>query len=199
MLISFSIRKQFHDKVLCELVKMDACHLLLRRPWQYNRSSIHDGRRNIYSITKEGQRYTLLPMKKIAKSLNPNSRLVNKSFVKESMDLGIFYMLLSAMEVDSMPIPTEIKHLMTQFGDVFPNELPNDLPPMRDIQHCIDLVTGSSLPNKPAYRKTPLERDELQKQVNELLQKGYIRPSISPCSVLALLKKDGSRRMCVDS
>ncbi len=132
-LISFSIRKQFHDEVLCDVVKMDACHLLLGRPWQHDRSAIHDGKRSSYSLTKDGQRYNLLPMKKTSKSLTPNSLLVNKSFVKESMDLEKFYMLFSTLELNSMPIPTKIKHLMTQFDDVFPKELPNDLPPMRDI------------------------------------------------------------------
>ena len=90
---------------------------------------------------------------------------------------------------------------MTQFDDVFPKELPNDLPPMRDIQHGVDLVPESSLPNRPNQIMTPLEKEELQKQVNELLQKGYTRLLISPCFVPALLtpKKDGSQHMCVDS
>ena len=90
---------------------------------------------------------------------------------------------------------------MNAFDDVFPTDLPSDLPPMRDIQHCIDLIPRSSLPDRLAYRMTALERKELQKQVTELMQKGHIRPSISPCSVPSLLtpKKDGSWKMCVDS
>jgi hypothetical protein len=115
-LVSFSIRKQFHDKVLCDIVKMDACHLLLGRPWQFDRSTIHDGRRNSYNLVKEGQKFTLLPMKKRAKCLlSKPSYFVTKSFVSESMELGQIYILLSVLELESLHIPSEIQQLMLHF------------------------------------------------------------------------------------
>ena len=72
---------------------------------------------------------------------------------------------------------------------------------MQEIQHAIDLVSGAPLPNKAAYHMAPKEKEELQKQVQELLDKGYIRAIISPCAIPALFtpKKDGSWRMCVNS
>ena len=56
------------------------------------------------------------------------------------------------------------------------------------------------IPNRPAYRNNPEEMKELQRQVDELMMKGYIRESISPFTVLVLLvpKKDGTLRTCVD-
>ena len=91
--------------------------------------------------------------------------------------------------------------LLQTFHHVFPQEIPQGQPPQRSIQHKINLIPGSTLPNKPAYRMNSQETQEIQRQVNDLLSKGLIRDSLSPCVVSALLvpKKDGSMRMCVDS
>jgi hypothetical protein len=87
-----------------------------------------------------------------------------------------------------------------EFDDVFPENIPNGLPPLRGIEHQIDLVPGASIPNRPAYKTNLEETKELQRQVDELMMKGYIRESMSPCAVPVLLvpKKDGTWRMCVD-
>ncbi|KAK1617123.1 hypothetical protein QYE76_022640 [Lolium multiflorum] len=89
---------------------------------------------------------------------------------------------------------------MKEFSDVFPEEVPAGLPPLRGIEHQIDLIPGASLPNRAPYRTNPEEMKEIQKQVQALLDKGYIRISLSPCVVPVILvpKKDGTWRMCVD-
>jgi len=78
--------------------------------------------------------------------------------------------------------------------------VPAGLPPIHGIEHQIDLVPGASLPNHPAYCTNPEETKEIQRQVKELLDRGYVRESLSPCVVLVLLvpKKDSSWLMCVD-
>ena len=83
---------------------------------------------------------------------------------------------------------------------MFPQETPAGLPPIRGIEHQIDLIPGAALPNRPPYRTNPEETKEIQRQVQELLDKGFVRESLSPCVVPVILvpKKDGSWRMCVD-
>ncbi|XP_016733447.1 uncharacterized protein [Gossypium hirsutum] len=76
---------------------------------------------------------------------------------------------------------------LKEFEDVFPEHIPNGLPPIRGIEHQIDFIPGASIPNRPAYRTNPEETKELQKQVNELMEMGYIRESLSPCTVPVLL------------
>ena len=91
--------------------------------------------------------------------------------------------------------------LLQEFDDVFPEEVPSGLPPIRDIEHQIDFLTGAVIPNRPAYRSNPEETKELQRQVEVLIEKGYVRESMSLCAVPLLLvpKKDGTWRMCIDS
>ena len=63
---------------------------------------------------------------------------------------------------------------LAEFVDVVPEEIPHGWHPMRDIQHQIDLVPGSVFPNKPAYRMSPKEHEELTRKNDELLNKGLI-------------------------
>jgi len=79
-------------------------------------------------------------------------------------------------------IPSVAVSLMQEFDDVFPEDIPNGLPPLGGIEHQIDLVPEASIPNRPAYRSNPEEMKELQRQVDELMMKGYIHESMSPCA-----------------
>jgi hypothetical protein len=59
-------------------------------------------------------------------------------------------------------VPSIVKVLLQEFKDVFPEEIPSGLPPIKGIEHQIDLVLGASIPNKPAYKSNPEESKELQ-------------------------------------
>ncbi|GAV91286.1 hypothetical protein CFOL_v3_34683, partial [Cephalotus follicularis] len=62
VLLSFSIGKNYEAEVLCDVIPMDACHLLLGRPWQYDRSVKHDGRKNTYTVKKDERSILLIPL-----------------------------------------------------------------------------------------------------------------------------------------
>jgi hypothetical protein len=89
--------------------------------------------------------------------------------------------------------------VVRDFPDVFPEELPG-MPPDREVKFIIDLLPGTAPISKRPYRMSVEELKELKKQLMELQEAGYIRPSSSPwgAPVLFVQKKDGSQWMCVD-
>ncbi|RDX92575.1 hypothetical protein CR513_25271, partial [Mucuna pruriens] len=151
--VPFAI-ENYKDRVLCDVILMEAGHILLGRPWQLDRKVTHNGYTNCLSFIYNKLKIPLTP-------LSPKQ----------------------------------------EFTNFFPNEVSHGLPPLRGIEHEIDLISGCPIPNRPAYRTNPEETKKIQKQVNELLQKGFVRESLSPCFVPVILvpKKDGTWRMCVDS
>jgi hypothetical protein len=88
---------------------------------------------------------------------------------------------------------------VSEFLDVFPKELPG-MPPERKVEFAVELEPGTDPISKRAYRVSGPELVEIKKQINEMLEKGYIRPSTSPWAapVLFVEKKDGTKRMCTD-
>ncbi|KAH9763304.1 hypothetical protein KPL70_001120 [Citrus sinensis] len=237
VLVPFSIRR-YKDEVLCDVVPMHAGHILLGRPWQYDRRVTHDGYLNRYSFVMNKRQITLVPLtprqvyedqmsiQKESDTKNENestkereierkaSEKIEKNiferkerqqvnlFAKESEVKRAFFskqpivVLLcneACLQTNELnfSLPSAIVTFLQDFDDVFPNEVPYGLPPIRGIEHQIDFVP---------YRSNPEETKELQRQVEELLAKGYVKESMSPCAVPVLLvpKKDGTWRLCVD-
>jgi hypothetical protein len=97
-------------------------------------------------------------------------------------------------------LPPIVANILQEYGDVFPSEVPAGISPLWGIEHQIDLIPGASLPNRAPYRSNHEKIKEIQCQVQELLEKGYVRESLSPCAIPVILvpKKDGSWHMLVD-
>ena len=252
--VPFRIGK-YEDVVLCDVVPMQACHILLGRPWQFDKGVTFDGITNKYSFKQGEKRTMLVPLipiqvhedqkslikenelenekKKIekAESSTENDKaekierkktysepvkiekrekrqnlLIKSNVVRKALSVNtpIFVLLCKEVLIVTSDLtntlPSSIVSLLQEYEDVFPDEIPNGLPPIRGIEHQIDLVPGAPLPNRPAYKMGPDETKELQRQIEELLTKGWARESLSPCAVPVILvpKKDGSWRMCTD-
>jgi hypothetical protein len=95
--------------------------------------------------------------------------------------------------------PIESIKVVSEFPYVFPKDLPG-MPPERKVEFAIELLPGTAPIFKRAYRISGPELVELKEQIDELSEKGYIRPSTSPWAapVLFVEKKDGTKRMCID-
>ncbi|XP_039063789.1 uncharacterized protein LOC120208638 [Hibiscus syriacus] len=184
VLVPFSIGK-YKDEVLCDVVSMNATHFLLGRSWQFDKKAMHDGFTNRYSFMNAGKKITLAP-------LTPSQVQEDQVCLKKNSE--------EAKGKKKINVYASRKKSGNEFEDVFPDEKPSGLPPIRGIEHQIDFISGATIPNRPAYRSNPKEKKEIQKQINELMEKGYIRESLSPCDVPVLLvpKKDEMWRMCID-
>ena len=94
----------------------------------------------------------------------------------------------------------KLREIIEEYRDVFPSTLPKGRPPKRDIVHEINTEPGVEPVNRPPYRLSPAEQDEMEEQVKDLLAQGFIRPSNSPygAPILFVPKKDRRWRMCID-
>ncbi|KAL6346066.1 hypothetical protein AAG906_025346 [Vitis piasezkii] len=163
------------------------------RPWHYNVDATYKGQDNIFI-------FWWFDKKIKDKFLFTN--ITGLDFFKQVDDANfVVALVVKGQSEATINIPTKVQEVLADFLNLSPNELLNEFPPMRNIQHQIDLVPGASLPNLPHYRMSPIEHEELQQQLNELLDKCLIHESMNPCAVPAFLapKKDSTWCMCVDS
>ena len=126
---------------------------------------------------------------------NVISAAIARKWVRKGCEAYLAYVIDTVKARPSVSdIPT-----VSDFPDVFPKELPG-LPPQREIEFAIDIVPGATPASITPYRMAPLELKELKLQLQELLEKGFIRPSVSPwgAPMLFVKKKDGTLRLCID-
>jgi hypothetical protein len=133
---------------------------------------------------------------------NTNLRTIKLSYGHEEIQLSILVAIPArpSEQVYEAIIP-EIQNIpvVCEFPDVFPEDLPR-LPPERDVEFVIELKPGMAPISRRSYRMPPNELAELKIQLQDLLEKGFIRPSSSPwgCPAIFVKKKDQTLRMCVD-
>jgi len=149
-LISFYVGN-LRDEVLCDVLPMNACNFLLRKPWQFDKDAIHNGRSNTYSFNLKGRSYTLTPLlpsqvKPIQsltgegntseKALFFSETRVEKSINKGKTILDLFVLEKGEGETSLHPLA---QPLIQDFCDIFPADLPPGLPSVRGVEHHINL------------------------------------------------------------
>ncbi|KAJ0491703.1 putative nucleotidyltransferase, Ribonuclease H [Helianthus annuus] len=125
--------------------------------------------------------------------------IISAMHAQKYLQKGYPAMLALVTNAQSEERKLEDLPVVREFADVFPEELPG-LPPHRQVEFQIDLAPGAAPIARAPYRLAPGELQELSNQLQELLDRGFIRPSSSPwgAPVLFVKKKDGSFRMCID-
>ncbi|GBG64065.1 hypothetical protein CBR_g40511 [Chara braunii] len=119
------------------------------------------------------------------------------NYYKQNQEEGIYLVYVSAAG-EPVKMSLEIEGVVAKYPDVF--EEPTGVVE-REVVHAIEIIAGSSISKGRIYRMSPSELDELRRQLKELVEKGWIRPSVSPYGSPVLFvpkKKEGKLRMCID-
>ncbi|XP_055830845.1 uncharacterized protein LOC129899863 [Solanum dulcamara] len=194
--IWYSVGK-YNDELVSDVVPMLACHILLGRPWQFDRDVVHQERSNKYTFVIEGKKYMLssLTPYQVSEDYWAIKELREMIRVEEEKGDGKSSTIIakegSCLDKNKKKIDMMI---------YFKKRCLQDYPPLRGTEHQIDFVSGSQIPNRPAYRINLEETKELQRQVEEILEKELIKESLSSCAILVILvaKKNVTWRMCTD-
>ncbi|KAH0709559.1 hypothetical protein KY284_010986 [Solanum tuberosum] len=132
-------------------------------------------------------------------SLAPMGRFISYLKARKMISKGYLYNLVWVKDSSSETPTLKSIPMVNEFPEVFPDDLPG-VPPEREIEFRIDLLPDTQPISIPLYKMAPAELKELKEQLKDLLDKGFIRASISPwgAPVFFVKKKDGSLRMCID-
>ncbi|GKE89161.1 RNA-directed DNA polymerase, partial [Tanacetum coccineum] len=151
--LPLAMGKHYNELVICDVVDMETCHVLLGRLWQRDMDSTHQGKSNMYLFKWCRKTIAMLSLSVVS----PKTKLENKTlatlvaspkdFQAERKETGVSYALVMKGVNDVMEnaIPTIIKPLLAKFGKIVTNDTLDALPPLRNIQHQIDLSRKTTL------------------------------------------------------
>ena len=130
--------------------------------------------------------------------VSPKSHFISYLKARKLNSKRCIYHLVKVKDTKSETPTLQSVNIINEFSDVFLDDLPG-IPPDREIEFGIDLLPDTQPISIPPYRMAPAELKELKEKIKDLLDKGFIRPSVSPwgCSCV-VFKKDGSLRMYID-
>ncbi|XP_024965104.1 uncharacterized protein LOC112505427, partial [Cynara cardunculus var. scolymus] len=188
-----------HDyKFLINLIPMDihGFDIVIGMDWLAKNHAHIICAHQMIRIEKDDGDYLYVYWERRVDGVKVISMLKARQYLIKGCSSFLAYVLDSSKEVKKTVKDVPI---VCEYPDVFPDDLPG-LPPDRQVEFQIDLVPGASPIAKTPYRLAPAEMKEMMNQLQDLLDKGFIRPSASPWGVpiLFVKKKDGSFRMCID-
>jgi ribulose bisphosphate carboxylase small subunit len=186
--------------MLCLLTFVD---IVLGSPYLFDRKVIFYREENKYHLFKDGVEYIVR-----AHRIKTNVSLVSTGKMKRLVSASKYFVLMivkqkeeditDALSGCDPDHKQELVKIISNYDELF--QEPTGFPPKREVEHEIYLQQDAPLPNIGMYRSSVIENAEIKKQVQELLDKGIIRPSSSLCGspIVLVPKKDGTWRMCID-
>ncbi|KAK2436721.1 hypothetical protein QL285_021693 [Trifolium repens] len=172
--------REFLINLIC--LPLQSLEIILGMDWLSYHYVILDCARKMVFFPEPGVQRYLSANRLTVTMRNGEPKIISLAFIGVTSDVHI-----------------EELRVVQQFQDVFPLEIPG-FPPIREVEFFIDLHPGTGPISESPYRMAPAELVELKSQIEDLLEKGFIRPSVSPwgAPVLLVKKKDGRSRLCVD-
>jgi hypothetical protein len=201
----------YRDVVECDVVPMQACHILLGTPRQFDKDSKQHGRLNQYSFLHHDKKIVLHPMSpeaimhdNVAAARKPKShdhdqitnhiaakdgekheKTHSNSVASKKNDITLKggYLLSTKSEINDLLVSNFVSYaLICKDALISLHDMQQSMPPM------VANILHESLPNRAPYRTNPEKTKEIQRKVQEILDKGYVRESLSPCVVLVIFQ-----------
>jgi hypothetical protein len=185
-------------KMDLKILPLNCYDVILGMDWLASNSPMHiDWQEKWLVFYKEQTKVVLQGLRSDLCSLDP----VSVPHLVHLASLDELWCIIQLQTVKKLPednLPAEIQQLIQEYASLF--DKPTGLPPARSHQHTIPLVTGAVPFRLRPYRYNPAQKDEIEKQISELLQNGMIQPSSSPFAspIILARKKTGDWRLCVD-
>jgi hypothetical protein len=187
---------EFPTRATLNILPLGSYNLLIGMDWlAAHKAKVECYHKTLECVSKEGRRITLQGIRKPV-SVRQISALQMRKYCRKGCPLYAIQ-VLKTIE-GTKPSPDD-HSLLREYRDMFPEEV-SGLPPRRDIDFQIELAPGAVPVSRTPYRMSTPELVELKLELKEMMDKGYIRPSMSPwgAPVLFVKKKDGTLRLCID-
>jgi hypothetical protein len=184
---------------LCDVAPLEVCNVLLGQPYLWKHYAVYESRPRSVIITLSRKLYRTpeaVPRSVISLIFAKQCRKVISQTGK-----FVFFMILfqserkiattsGAFTANPSTQQKQVDKVMEEYSEIFSS--PTEVTLHCQVKHPIDLTPGTLLPNGPVYRCSLLENKEIKRQIQELLHKGHIRPSSSPCGspIVLVQKKD---------